>query len=66
MNPFRYRVVITWSDRQQCYVARVPAIAGCQATGDTVAQAAREVVSAAEAVLEVMKEDGEKPPAEDV
>jgi predicted RNase H-like HicB family nuclease len=65
MHPFRYRIVISWSDAEQAYVGRVPAIAGCRVTADTVPQAAREVLAAAEAVLEVMREDGDKLPAED-
>jgi predicted RNase H-like HicB family nuclease len=64
--PFRYRIVVTWSEEEKLYVGRVPAIAGCRATGETPAQAAREVHSSAEAVLDIMRQDGDPLPSEDV
>lgn len=47
------------------FVARVPVLDHCAAHGDTADEAVREVVDAAEAVLDVMREDGQKLPAPD-
>jgi predicted RNase H-like HicB family nuclease len=66
VQAFRYRITVMWSDDEQAYVARVPAIAGCSATGVSPHQAVREVVDAAESILEIMREDGDRLPAEDV
>jgi predicted RNase H-like HicB family nuclease len=66
MAPFRYRVVVAWSDEENTYVARVPALAGCVARADVAGKAVQDVISAAQSVLEVMREDGERIPAEDI
>jgi antitoxin HicB len=62
---FRYRIIVEWSDEDAAFVARVPALLGCIAHGSTPERAAREVERAAEAMLAVMKEDGDTPPVSD-
>ncbi|HET6611762.1 MAG TPA: type II toxin-antitoxin system HicB family antitoxin [Kofleriaceae bacterium] len=66
MDPFRYRVFIEWSDEDECYVGRVPALPGVSAHGDTEDAAAREVRVAAGLVLDDMADAGEPPPPEDI
>lgn len=66
-GPLRYRIVVAWSDEDQCYVARVPAFGPAVAAhGDTPDEAAREARIAAELCIESMQEHGERLPAEDI
>jgi predicted RNase H-like HicB family nuclease len=64
MDPFPYRVLVERSDRDDCFVARVPAL-NVATHGDTEADAVREAKAAAELMLAVMRADGEAPPAPD-
>jgi antitoxin HicB len=64
---FRYRIVVEWSDEDQAFIARVPALPGCMAHGPTAEKAAHEGEVAAGLMLEVMMEDGKAlPPADAV
>lgn len=65
MKPFRYRIVLEWSDEDAAFVARVPALPGCAAHGKTAEEAVREARRAAEAMLAVLREDGDPLPPED-
>ena len=65
MRPFRYRIVVEWSDEDRVFVARVPALPGCAAHGPTAEAAAREARRAAEAMLAVLRDDNDSPPPED-
>ena len=64
-EPFRYRVVVEWSDKDGAFVARVPAFAGLAAHGATEEQAVREARQAALGMIEVLEEDGDPLPRED-
>jgi|SRR5579883_2845323 len=66
MKPLRYRIVVEWSDEDQVYVSRIPAFPGLLAFGSTAEDATREAITAAEAMLEVLAEDKEAPPPEDI
>lgn len=55
---FPYRIVVEWSEEDSVFVARVPALAGCAAHGETEADAAAEARVAADAILDVMRESG--------
>ena len=35
----KYEIIIYWSDKDGCYIAEVPELAGCMADGDTYASA---------------------------
>ena len=65
MKPFRYRILVEWSDEDSAFVARVPALPGCATHGKTADEATREARRAAEAVLAVLHEDGDAAPPED-
>lgn len=65
-EPFRYRIIVEWSEEDAAYVSRVPALPGVAAHGDTAADAAREARTAAAGALEVMREHGEPLPPADV
>ncbi|MGH7813576.1 MAG: type II toxin-antitoxin system HicB family antitoxin [Candidatus Binataceae bacterium] len=61
---FDYRAVVEWSEEDRAFVARVPALPGCAAHGDSPERATREAVVAARGILESMREHGDpiRPP----
>jgi predicted RNase H-like HicB family nuclease len=59
---FRYRILVEWSDEDQAFIARVPALPGCLADGATAEKAAHEAKLSAALFLDVMREDGLTPP----
>lgn len=65
MHPFGYRIVTEWSNEDQAFIARVPALAGCTAHGETPEEAAKEAREAAAAILDSIEAHGETPPPED-
>jgi predicted RNase H-like HicB family nuclease len=60
---FKYSILLDWSNEDNCYLATIKEFPGLSAFGDTPEQAAHEAQIAAEAMIEVMKEDGEEIPA---
>lgn len=60
-----YQITVAWSPEDDAYVARVPALRYCVATGETPEKAVKEVRAAAVEILRVMEEDGKTPPALD-
>jgi predicted RNase H-like HicB family nuclease len=64
-EPFPYRIEILYSAADKCYVARVPTLPGCAAHGDSPEQAATEARTAALAMIDVMRQHGDKVPAPD-
>jgi len=66
-TPLRYKIVVTWSDVDDCYVARVPAFGpAVTAHGDTPDEAAKEARVAANLCIETMTDHGDPLPAEDI
>ncbi|WP_373046743.1 type II toxin-antitoxin system HicB family antitoxin [Vulgatibacter sp.] len=65
MKPSHYSIHVTWSEEDDCFVARVPALPGCAAHGASAAEATANAEDAAALLLEVMAEHGEPPPTED-
>ncbi len=63
---FKYRIIVEWSEADKTYVARVPAFPGCAAHGTTPEKAAAQARLAATAMLDVLREDGEPPPFENL
>ena len=51
-----------WSEEDQAFIARVPALPGCLTHGATAERAAHGAEVAAGLILDVMKEDGRTPP----
>ena len=66
MKPFRYRIVVEWSDEDEAFIARVPALPGCAAHGSTPEKATREAATAARGILESMRAHGDAIPPADV
>ena len=64
-NAFPYRILVEWSDEDQAFIARVPALPGCLAHGPTAEKATHEAELAAGAILEVLREDGKGAPPAD-
>jgi antitoxin HicB len=64
--PFPYRIVTEWSDEDECYLARVPALVNCVSHGDTPEDAAREAQVSAHLMLDVLREQGHRIPPSDV
>jgi predicted RNase H-like HicB family nuclease len=62
---FPYRITVEWSQEDEAYVARVPALPGCAAHGETEAEAVGEVRVAADLILQEMKAEGQKAPLSD-
>lgn len=63
---FDYRIIVEWSAEDAAYIARVPALPGCAAHGDTEAAAVEEARIAAEGILHTMRELGRPTPDPDV
>lgn len=59
---FRYSIHLNWTDEDDCYIATIREFPGLSAFGDTPEQAAHEARVAAEAMIDVMKEDGDDIP----
>lgn len=63
---FPYRIQVEWSAEDESFIARVPALAGVVAHGDTEAEAATEARVAAEGVLATMADRRQAAPASDI
>jgi predicted RNase H-like HicB family nuclease len=57
-----YAITVFWSDEDRQWIARIPDLKGCSASGDTPEEAVREVQTAKELWLEVAREDNEAIP----
>ncbi|HSM50599.1 MAG TPA: type II toxin-antitoxin system HicB family antitoxin [Thermoanaerobaculia bacterium] len=57
-----YPIELFWSDEDRCYVAEVPDLFSCSATGATPEEALAEVLAAKEAWLESARAHGEPIP----
>ncbi len=53
-----HRIIITYSPEDEAFIARVPALPGCVADGETAAEAAKEVCLAMEGHLAARSENG--------
>ncbi|HVY38884.1 MAG TPA: type II toxin-antitoxin system HicB family antitoxin [Polyangia bacterium] len=64
-EPFRYRILIEWSDENRAFIARIPALPGCIAHGPTADEAKHEAQLAGTLMLETLEEQGlPTPPAD--
>ncbi len=57
-TPIKYRVDISWSDEDRCYVARVPELPGCVTDGSTLEEAALHAQEAIQSYLASLDERG--------
>jgi antitoxin HicB len=64
-EPFPYQITITWSAVDEAFEARVPALRGCLAYGETPQAAIREIRIAAELWMEATQANGQRLPAPD-
>ncbi len=62
----RYLVRIYWSDEDEAFVAEVPALRGCIATGETFAKAAKEIAVAMRLWLGSAAKHGDSIPEPDM
>lgn len=58
MRQAKHRLLIDWSDDDQCYAVKVPDLPGCMAHGKTRQQAVKMAEEAIELWIETAKEDG--------
>lgn len=65
MKAIPYQFTVAWSEENNAFEARVPALRYCLAYGTTPEQAIKEVKIAAGAMLKVMKKEGMPLPAMD-
>jgi predicted RNase H-like HicB family nuclease len=59
---FKYSVSVKWSDEDNGFVAVVPELEGLGAFGETQDEAVKELIIAAEAFMETLKESGQEIP----
>jgi predicted RNase H-like HicB family nuclease len=64
MTAFPYRILVEWSDADESFVARVPAL-NLATHGDSAEEATREAEVAAGLALDVLREDGTAAPEPD-
>lgn len=68
-QPFKYRIVVEWSDEDEAFLGRVPALAGVVsqplAHGDTMEDAIGNTLHAALLALETLREEKRPIPPED-
>lgn len=57
-----YHINVFWSEEDAQWIADIPDLKGCSASGDTPEEAVREVQIAKKLWLEVAEQDGEKIP----
>ena len=59
---FQYSINLVWSDEDKGYIATIPEFPHLSAFGETPEKALLEAKTAAQLMLEVLKEDNEDPP----
>ncbi|HEX9670845.1 MAG TPA: type II toxin-antitoxin system HicB family antitoxin [Thermoanaerobaculia bacterium] len=57
-----YPIVVFWSDEDACWIADIPDLRYCSASGDTPEEALTEALRAKEGWLEVAREHGDPIP----
>lgn len=62
----KYLVKIHWSEEDQAYIARVPALPGCISHGDTYEEAAAMIAEAAELWLDMARKYNDPIPEPDL
>lgn len=55
---YKYFMLISWSEDDNCYLVSVPDLPGCMAHGETKEEALKEIEIAKELWIETAKEDG--------
>jgi antitoxin HicB len=65
MAAFPYRILVEWSDEDECFIARVPAVETLATHGDTPEEATREAMVATKLMLEALAAHGRPIPASD-
>lgn len=58
----KYRVEITWSEDDGCYVARVPELPGCMTDGATLSDVASNADEAIRSYIGALKKEGRPVP----
>ena len=66
MKRFPYRIMVEWSERNECYIARVPALPNLGAHGSTSGEAADEAQLAGEAMIQELAFQGSPLPPPDL
>ncbi len=54
----KYKIDISWSDKDECYVVRVPELPGCFTDGQTIEEAAKNAKDAIQSRLESIDKEG--------
>lgn len=58
----KYKIIIFWSEEDECFLAKVPELAGCMADGSTARQALENVEVVMKEWIETAKELGREIP----
>ncbi|HKS70586.1 MAG TPA: type II toxin-antitoxin system HicB family antitoxin [Ktedonobacterales bacterium] len=58
MADYKYRIILSWSDRDNAWIAQVPDLPGCLADGATPAEAVANAQVIIGEWIETAREDG--------
>lgn len=62
MSPYKYEMIIYWSEEDSAFVAEVPELAGCMADGATYQEAVQNVQVVIDEWIETAKSLGREIP----
>lgn len=57
-SPFKYEIIIYWSEEDHAYIAELPELPGCMADGETYSEALANAESIAAEWIETAKLQG--------
>ena len=60
-----YAIKVVWSEEDDCYIVRAPALQGCVTHGDTLKECVKEIEEVIELWLESAKKHGDPIPKKD-
>lgn len=62
----KYKIIIQWSDTDNCYVANIPELPGCMADGKTLAEVTNNIQTVHDEWIETAKQLGRDIPQPEV
>ena len=62
IEPFKYEIIICWSEDDDLYIAEVPELAGCMSDGESTSKALKNAAIVIKEWIEVAKELGSEIP----
>ena len=62
IEPFKYEIIIFWSEEDNLYITEVPELAGCMADGESPSKALKNAEIVINEWIEIAKELGREIP----